>query len=377
MTEVPFYKHDIFCAPGRPFGDFGPDVSAEEGLLRAQKVARMLIQHDDHKGMIGLGHAFSDQDAPGLIYSDLPDQAVLAEYPVRWVADAGRDELQLFADWMRWRHTELQESLTRERYNLLAITAGGLLELEGEGFLAPDMVEKAYALTETVPLMAMSSFESGSWLANAVCRGVPGKVHAIGMTNLFKDRLRYLGREDTMGLSMLHEALHAYGLWSNAGFTQGLTKPGQPTGLVEEVIVAHQEAVVSDGNPTILNPDQRSESGPTVYRVARRFIAMLGQYGPMALPTQLLSDAWVTPLDEVSTRRGHPRVALENRLKRNAQKLLPEMGGFYQILQAINAVHPLDRADYIHGINLFLMARATATELDTQKTDGVVEGAYN
>jgi hypothetical protein len=358
MTEVPFDKYDIFCAPGRTFGDFGPDVSVEEGLLRAQKVAHMLIQHDDRKSIIGLDYAFGDQDAPGLTYSNLPDQIGLAEHPVRWVADADRDELRLFADWMRQRHTGLQESLVREHVNLLAVIAGGLVELEGEGFLTMAMVEEAYALAETVPFMAMSSFESGSWQASAVCRGVPGKVYAIGMTNLFKDRIRYVHREDTMGLTMLHEALHAYGLWSDVGFTQGLTKRGQPTGLVEEIIVAHEEVVVAGGNPAILSPDQRGEPIPTVYRAARMLMALLGQYGPMTISTQLLSDAWVTPLDEVITRSSHPRVALENRLKRNAQELLPEMGGFYQILQAISAVHPLDRTGYIQGINLLLMARA-------------------
>lgn len=358
MSAPSLEKYDIFCAPGHAFADFGCEVPPDKGLERAQKIAQLLVRHEDAYSIYGIARSFDEQDAPDLPQSGLEGYGQIIGRPVEWIASASISELQVFASWMQRRHVGLRTSFEREKEGLFDSVSYGLFTLEDNAMMTHEMAHKAHELCDTVPLRAMSSFESGTRFVEAVCRGSRGHVDMITVANLFEDRERQDRRAADMGSVLLHEELHAYGLWQDVGFMHGLTKPGQPSGLVEEVTVAHMQAVADSGQPEVLNPSQRIEVLPGRYKDARLFIALLSELGPASIPSELLCEAWATLLDDTVTRSGHPRITLESRLKRNTLELLPDSGGFYEILQDIKAVHPLRRAGYIQRINIGMMARA-------------------
>jgi hypothetical protein len=359
MTDVIVAGEGSFGAPGQAFADYGPNVPPGQALVYVKEAAKMLLGQSDLHPVANITRTFGRQDGRALEQTWFDGTQEIIANPVEWVAGASFDQLQKFSAWMGGRHRQLQQSLTRDQDSLIGTSIYGLLGLQDAGLIDERTVHQTEATLRITPFRAMSSFEAGANFAAATCAGDRGRAHLITMANLYEWPAGHEHRTAEMGYNMLHEGLHGKGFNTDTGFAHGLTGDGQPTILLEEIVVAHLQAVGANEQPEIMNPAERYESVPVPYTTARGLMASLDKYGLYRIPPDLQAEAWLTPLDDASSRRAHPRNVLERRLKRNVAELLPGRGGLYGILRTYASLCPLEANVYLEALNLEIIARAT------------------
>jgi hypothetical protein len=353
MAEFPSQKI-TFNAPGLAFGEFAPSMSEESTLHAIRTAVRRIVNSRELQDVYlaqGINDAFIEYEVPAMPF-DLLGSSILS-----WIKRAPRPELQDFKSWMRSRYDLLDESLQRYKPELDERAIKNIAQLGKCGILSKDLVAVSESVLPDIPIGALSSFEAGERVAQAICEVNGLDVPVLRFANIFSQRQTCEQVGQRMEYCYTHEALHAVGVAGGGGFVFGIADEGQPAAMMEETSVKHFELVSREGDAETIMPSRRTGVGAS-YGEVRELHGLFALYGPQPFGFDLVAESYCSPRDRV-TGPGNPRRELLHRLNRSATEFLPEYGdhAWLKISDKYNTLFGWKQAHFVDGIVLRVKQR--------------------